>query len=73
MVVQGYSITKKPITTRKLQANSKVEWAHQIIHNIICNINMDNVDDQDPWSGILAATMFAIRATFYTTLQASPT
>ena len=25
-----------------------------------------------PWSGILAATMFAVRATYHTTLQASP-
>ncbi len=31
------------------------------------------MDQNDPWSGILAATMFAVRATFHTTLQASPT
>jgi hypothetical protein len=30
------------------------------------------MDTKDPWSGILAATMFAVRATFHTTLQASP-
>ena len=31
------------------------------------------MDEKDPWSGILAATMFALRATFHTTLQATPT
>jgi hypothetical protein len=30
------------------------------------------LDEGDPWSGILAAAMFAIRATVHTTLQATP-
>jgi hypothetical protein len=30
------------------------------------------MDSDDPWAGILAATMFAVRATYHTTLQASP-
>ena len=30
------------------------------------------LDEENPWDGILAATMFAIRATFHTTLQATP-
>jgi hypothetical protein len=28
----------------------------------------DNLDKNDPWSGILSATMFAIRAIFHATL-----
>ena len=31
---------------------------------------MYNIVNNNPWSGILAATMFAIRATYHTTLQA---
>jgi hypothetical protein len=31
-----------------------------------------NVDEKDPWSGVLSATMFATRATYHTTLQATP-
>ena len=31
-----------------------------------------HLDEEDPWSGILAATMFATRATYHTTLQATP-
>jgi hypothetical protein len=30
------------------------------------------LDEDDPWEGILAATMFAIRLTYHTTLQATP-
>ena len=33
---------------------------------------MSNIVNNDPWSGILAATVFAVRATYQTTLQASP-
>jgi hypothetical protein len=30
------------------------------------------LDEDDPWEGILTETMFAIRATYHTTLQATP-
>jgi protein associated with RNAse G/E len=30
------------------------------------------LDEEDPWSGILAAVMFATRATYHTTTQATP-
>ena len=30
------------------------------------------IDENDPWSGVLSATMFATRATLHTTLQATP-
>ena len=33
---------------------------------------MSKIVNNDPWSGILAATMFAVRATYHTTLQAPP-
>ena len=33
---------------------------------------MSNIVNNDPWSGILATTMFAFRATYHTTIQASP-
>ena len=33
---------------------------------------MSNIVNNNPWSGILAATMFAICATYHITLQASP-
>ena len=33
---------------------------------------MSNIVNKDPWSGILAATMFAVPETYHTTLQVSP-
>jgi hypothetical protein len=32
----------------------------------------DGIDDDDPWSGILAAVMVAVRSTYSTTTQATP-
>ena len=32
----------------------------------------DDIDENDPWSGILSAVMFAIRSTYHTTLEATP-
>ena len=34
--------------------------------------NRDDMDENDPWSGILGAVMFAIRSTIHTTLEATP-
>lgn len=72
MVTNDYGIKKKPITTRNPQANSMIERAHQTIANIIRTASTAELDELDPWSGVLAATMFALRATHHTTLQASP-
>ncbi len=74
MVKNDYGITRKPITTRNPQANSIIERIHQTIANIIRTFNMTQaeVNEDDPWSGILAATMFATRATYHTTTQATP-
>ena len=33
---------------------------------------MYNIVNNNPWSGILDATMFAVRTTYHTKLQASP-
>jgi len=67
-----YGIKKKGITTRNPQANAIIERIHQTIGNMIRTFDYDNLDEADPWSGILSATMFAVRATYHTTLQATP-
>ncbi len=72
MVRNDYGLKMKPITTRNPQANAIIERVHQTIGNIIRTFNVQAMDQNDPWSGILAATMFAVRATVHTTLQASP-
>lgn len=72
MVKEDYGVTKKPITTRNPQANAIIERIHQTIGNILRTFDIGEVDEADPWSGILAATMFAVRATCHTTTQATP-
>ena len=72
MCHNDYGIKRKPITTRNPQSNAIIEHIHQTIGNIIRTFDVSNIVNNDPWSGILAATMFAVRATYHKTLQASP-
>jgi transposase InsO family protein len=73
-MLNDYRVKKTPITTRNPQANAIVERVHQTIGNIIQTFELHEnyLDEDDPWKGILAATAFAIRATYHTTLQKSP-
>jgi hypothetical protein len=73
-MLNDYGVKKEPITTRNPQANAIVERVHQTIGNIIRTFELHEnyLDEDDPWKGILAATAFAIRATYQTTLQKSP-
>ena len=72
MCQNEYGIKRKPITTRNPHSNVIIERIHQTIGNIIRKFDVSNIVNNDPWSGILAATMFAVRATYHATLQASP-
>jgi hypothetical protein len=74
MVKNDYGLKLKLITTRNPQANTIIKRVHQTIGNIIQTCNVQAMDTDDSWTGILAATMFAVRATYHstTTLQASP-
>ena len=76
MVANDYGIKRKGTTVRNPQANAIIERIHQTLGNIIRTFQIqDNpdLDPHDPWAGILSATMFALRATFHTTLHATPT
>ena len=61
MVERDYGITRKPMTTRNPQAKSIIECIHQTIGNMTRSFQIGQleIDEQDPWSGILATTMFA--------------
>eukprot|EP00957_Ditylum_brightwellii_P142406 10849792-Ditylum_brightwellii.AAC.1 len=65
MIQRDYSVTKRPITTRNSQANGVVERIDQTIGNMLrtFQVNSTELDEDDPWSGILGAVMFATRAT----------
>ena len=75
MIVKEYGIKKRGISPRNPQANSILERIHQVIGNMIKTFKIYDREDlieQDPWSGILAAIMFGVRATYHTTLEATP-
>ena len=75
MIEEEYGIEKRGISPRNPQANSVLERIHQVIGNMIKTFriyNREDLDEQDPWSGILAAIMFGVRATYHTTLEATP-
>lgn len=73
MIENDYGIKRKGSTVRNPQSNAILERVHQTIGNMIRTFNKDDLDETDPWAGILAATMFAVRATYHTTMQATPT
>ena len=72
MCHNDYGLKRKPITTRNPQSNTIIERIHKLIGNIIRTFDVSNIVNNDPWSGILAATKFAVRANYHTTLQESP-
>ena len=76
MIKEDYpTIIRRPITTKNPQANGILERIHTTTSNLITTMDLDQDQDQedcDPWDGVSAATMFAIRSTYHTTLQATP-
>ena len=72
MCQNDYGLKRKSIKTSNPQSNEIIEKIHQTIGNIIRTFDVYNIVNNDPWSGILAATMFALRAIYHTTLQAPP-
>ena len=74
MIINYYGIMAKPITSRNPQANVILERVHQTIGNILCTFKVQNMeqDDEFPWNGILASTMFTLRATVHITTQYIP-
>ena len=72
MIETDYGIKRKSITTRNPQANAIIERIHQTLGNMVRTFDLNDLPQHDPWKGMLAATMFAVRSTFHTTLQATP-
>eukprot|EP00957_Ditylum_brightwellii_P175603 13370239-Ditylum_brightwellii.AAC.1 len=75
MIHKNYGVKKKkPTTVRNPQANSIIERILQTIGNMIKSfeVHSTDIDEKGPWTGILIAVRFAIKATIYTTMQATP-
>ena len=74
MIINDYGIMVKPITSRNPQANAILERVHQTIGNILHTFKVQTMvlEDKNPWDGILASIMFALRAAIHTTTQYTP-
>ncbi len=72
MCREDYGIKTRPITTRNPQANAVIERVHKTLGNMIRTKQVQESTEKDPWTGVLAAVSFATRATYHTTLQATP-
>ena len=74
MIKDDYGIKKKGTTVRNPQANAILERIHQTLGNILrtFELHKSEMNIGDPWDGVLAAAMFALRATYHTTLKATP-
>ena len=68
------NIKIKPSSKRNPQANAILERAHGTIGNMIRTFNVEQIelDEEDPFAGLVSAVGFAIRSTYHTTLQATP-
>ena len=63
MLIQDYGIKYKPTSVHNPQANAIVEHVHQTLGNMIQTFQVydnDELDDKDPWTGILAAITAAV-------------
>eukprot|EP00957_Ditylum_brightwellii_P168413 12819079-Ditylum_brightwellii.AAC.1 len=71
MVLKEYGVKKKHIIVRNPQANSIIEMIHQTIGNMIrpFEVNNTDIDEKDPWTGILSAVRFATIAAVHTNMQ----
>ena len=74
MLTNDYGCDVNRTTTRNPQANAIVERVHQTIGNMIRTWFVDDpdLDEKDPYKGLLTAVAFATRATIHTTLNATP-
>ena len=70
-MTNDYRILCNSISARNPQADPILERLHQTIGNIIrifTTQEMD-LDNENPWEGVLSSTMFAIRSTVHTNTQ----
>ena len=58
MCQNDYDLKRKPIITRNPQSNTIIEQIHQTIGNITRTFDVSNIVNNNPWSDILAATIY---------------
>ena len=62
---EEFNLRVKAISVRNPQANAVIERIHQTLGSKIKAFQVyarDDMDEDDPWTGILSAVMFALRS-----------
>lgn len=72
LIEKEYGIKAKPSSKRNPQSNAVLERVHGTIGNMIRTSGFDEVDEDDPFAGLVSAICFGIRSTYHTTLKATP-
>ena len=73
-LIKNYGLKRKPTTKYNPQSNGIVERVHAVLNDILRTFELEEreLDERNPWDEFLSAAAFAIRATYHTTLEASP-
>ena len=74
MIANDHGILRNSISIRNPQANDIKKRAHQTIGNIICTFNIQqmDLDNENPYEGVLSSTVFTIRSTVHISTQHTP-
>ena len=73
-MTHNYGLERKNTTNYNPQANGVVERVHAVMGDILRTFELEEreLDEDNPWGEFLSSCAFAIRATYHTTLQATP-
>ena len=73
-MTENYGLTRPKSSPYNPQSNGIIERVHQVLEDALRTFELEeqDLDEADPWTPFLAATAFAIRSTYHTTLGATP-
>ena len=73
-MTSNYGLERKSTTNYNPQGNGVVERVHAVMGDILRTFELEkrDLDPDNPWGEFLSSCAFAIRATYHTTLQATP-
>ena len=74
LIKKLYVIKPNFETMANTQANSILEWIHQVVENPVRTFDSQNsyLDKYCPWSGILSANYFVVQSKQHITLNKTP-
>ena len=69
-----YGINTKPDSTGNTHSNATIDRIHKVLGNLVqtYNLHATYVDEDDPWTVILAAAAFTVRSTYHPNKGKSP-